>query len=225
MPYRSSSHRFFCTYPHLIQPSSHLLSERLLDFRGQDVDALFVLAAHRDDDVGEAFSGFDEALVHRLHIFLIMKDRLVEAASALVHITLDDSDEALVGAGIHIHLEVEDAGEGGIGEDEDAFHDEHLGGIDGDGLLPASAGDVGVGGHLHGAAVLEFFNVLNQEREFDGGGMVEIDGFALFLRQFTVVAVVGVLRKHADLVLRKGVDDSAHHGSFSRSGTSGNTNH
>lgn len=183
------------------------------------------MAAHGDDDVGEAFSGFDEALVHRLHIFLIMEDGLVEAAAALVHIALDDTDEALVGAGIHIHLEVEDAGEVGIGEDEDAFHDEHLGGIDGDGLLPAPAGDVGVGGHLHGAAVLEFFNVLDQEGEFDGGGVVEIDGFALFLRQFAVVAVVGVLRKHADLVLRKGFDDFAHHGSFSGAGAAGNTNH
>ena len=73
----------------------------LLDFRGKDVDALFVVTTNRNDDVRQLFSGFDEGLVHGFDVGAVMTDGLVQTPSPLVDIALDDANQALVRLSIH----------------------------------------------------------------------------------------------------------------------------
>ena len=198
-------------------------SQRLPDFRGEDVDADIVLAAHGDDDVREAFGRLNEKFVHGFHEGAVVADGFVEATSAFDDIAADDADEAFVGIGVDKYLDVHRVAQFGVGEHEDALYDEYLSGMHGDGFLAATAGDIRIRGHGDGFARLEPLDVLDHQGELNGRGMVEVDFLFLLLREVAIVAIVRVLRQHADVMFGELVDDFLNHGGFSRAGSAGDT--
>ena len=198
-------------------------SQRLPYFRGEDVNADVVLAAHGDDDVREALGGLDEEFVHGFHEGSVVADGFVEAASAFDDIAADDADEAFVGVGVDKHLDIHRIAQFRICEHEDALHDEHFGGMHGDGLLATAAGDIRISGHGNGFTSLEPLDVLDHQGKLNGRGMVEVDFLFLLLREVAIVAIVRVLRQHADVMFGELVDDFLNHGGFSRAGSAGDT--
>lgn len=193
------------------------------DFRSQDVYADVVLSAYGDDDVGKTFGRLDEEFVHRLDERAVVPDRLVKAAAAFDDVPADDADKAFIGIGIDEDLDIHRVAQFGVGEHQDAFHDEHLGGMHGDRLLAAPAGDVRIGRHRDGLTLFEAPDMVNHQRELNRGRVVEVDALLLLLRQVAVVAVIRVLRQHTDVMFGELVDNFLHHGCFSRAGAAGDT--
>ena len=181
------------------------------------------MATHRDNDVGKSFGGLDEEFVHRFHEGAVMADGLIESPTPLYHIPADDADESLVGIRIHEDLDIHRIAQFRVGEDEDALHDEHLSGMHGNSLLAACAGHVGIGRHRNSLALFQLVDVVHQQRELNGGRVIEVDLLLFCLGEVSVIAIIGVLRQHTDMIFGKLVDDFLHHRGLSRAGTSGNT--
>lgn len=88
-----------------------LLLQLLFDELSEHVDGYIIVAALRDDDVGVAFAGLNELLMHGLeHSLIALNDSLCGPA-AFNDVAFDDADETIVGIGInedlHIHLRAE----------------------------------------------------------------------------------------------------------------------
>ena len=212
--------------PHRLIASSSFIAtslQRLPDLGSQNVNTDIVLAAHGDDDVGEAFGGFDEKFMHRFHEVAVVTDGLVKAASAFNDIAADDSDESFIRVGVNEHLDVQCVTEFWIGEDENAFHNQHFGRVDGNGFRPACTGHVRVSWHGDGLSLFQPVDVFNKQWEFYGRGVIEINLFLFLLRKVAVVAVIGILRQHTYVMFGKLIDDFLYHRSFSRAGSAGNT--
>lgn len=144
-----------------------------------------------------------------------MHDGLVEAASAFNDVALDNANQALVGICINKYFQVECLAERQIREYQNTFNDQHVAGLDGDSFPASPASDIGIDRHLHRIAHFQLIDMFNQQRPFNGRGMVEIDFLLLFLRQVAIILIVGILTEHADALFREALNDFFHHGGLS----------
>lgn len=90
----------------------------LLYFFQQCVDALvqhfegnLIVAAFRNDDVGEFFARFDELLVHRLDRAEVLAHNGVKRTPSFVYITEDSADDSHIRVRIDEHLNVKQISE------------------------------------------------------------------------------------------------------------------
>ena len=86
----------------------------------------------------------------------------------------DDANQAVVGVGIDKDLDVEHIAQGGVGQDQDALDNYHVGRLYLYGLGLASAREVGIGGHLYGMPLLELLQVVDKQRPLDGCRFVKV---------------------------------------------------
>jgi len=92
--------------------------------REQHVDRHRVVPALRHDHIRVPLARLDELEVHGLHGAQILLDHRVHRPPALGHVAAEPPNEPHVVVGVDEHLDVEQPAEGGVGEDEDAFHDD-----------------------------------------------------------------------------------------------------
>ena len=164
-----------------------------LDSGSQNVDHNGAGTA-REDDVGSAFCGFDELLVHGFHESLVVTQHVFPGASTLCNVAADDTNQALVAIGINKHLDVHALAQLLVDQHHDAFHDDDLGRMHIDNLLRAGAGHIGVDGHWDGLTFLETIKMVDEQVPLDGIGVVEVDLLLLLGRLVAVVVVISILR-------------------------------
>lgn len=172
-------------------------------------DGHVVMAAVGDNNIGPALGWLDKAVMHGAHRFKILGDNGVEIATAVFDVARQAADDALVAVGIDEDLDVELLADGLDAQDEDAFDDNCVAGIDRDGFLFAQAIDEAVFGLLDALARLEELEVAHHQLGVEGVRVVEIDLQPLLEAQVREVSVIGVLIDEGDATVLEAIADLA----------------
>ena len=114
------------------KPLSHI--DVLLDAVDDHFQRDEVLAALGNNEVRVFLAGLHELLVHGLDGGEILADHRVQAPPPLLHIPGDAAEDTHIGVGIHKNLDVHQVPKGLVLKDQDAFHQNDLGGADLHGL-------------------------------------------------------------------------------------------
>ena len=195
-----------------------------LDVLADDADALHVLTALRNDDVGILLGGFDELLVHGFQHREIAVEHHVDRTTAFHHVAQDVADESFIGVGVYKNLQVHHVAQLAVHQRHDALDDNHRFGFHVDGLFLAVALYVAVGGLFDGLPTFQLRNLLVQQLPVESVGMVEVDLAALFGRHARGVVVIRVEWNHGHTMGRQRLDDFPDNGCFSGARSSSNSN-
>ena len=99
--------RLYFFYENTLKLFLLMYLQRLLDFRREDINALFIVTANGNDNVRQFFSRFDKGLVHGLDVGAVMTNGLVQTPAPLVDITLNDTYQTLIGFSIHKYFQIQ----------------------------------------------------------------------------------------------------------------------
>ena len=158
-----------------------------------------ILAALQDDDVRKFPAGLHVLLVHGLHCGEVLGDYGLEGAATFLHVPQGPAEDADVGVRLHEDLDVEHVPEGGVLEDQDALHDDDLGGDDLHSLVGAVMIHKGIHRALNAVASLQLLQVLNQQIGIKGIGMVIIYPCPFFIGLAYLAFIVIIVADDRDL--------------------------
>ena len=157
------------------------------------------MTALQHDDIRPALAGLDILLVHRLYGGKVLADHRFQGAAALPDVPHDAAQDAFIGIGIHKNLDVHFVGQLRIGKDEDALHDDDLGGAHLLGAVGAVVDGIIIHRTMDGMPRLEGAQVLDEQRGIEGIWVVVVEQLALFEGQLIMAFIVAVVVQHADI--------------------------
>ena len=181
------------------------LSVAMHDVGLEYVDGLVFGASLGDDEVGMAFGGFDELLVHGFQYLDVSFDDHFGGASALDGVAPDVADKAHVGIRVNIDFQVHKVAQVLAVQCHDTLYDNHLAGFYVYGLLHTVGGDVVVGGLLYGLALTQVADVLVEKFPVEGIGMVKVYLPAFLHGEVRVVVVVRILGDYRNFLVADGL--------------------
>lgn len=127
------------------------------------------------DDVRVALRRLDEFQVHWPDRGLILPDDRLGGPAALCKVALEPADKSQIGIGVDVDFDVEHLSERGFREYQDAFNQDDLAWVHGEGVCrPPVSGEV-VDRDLDRPAVAQRSDILDQQFCFEGVGMIEVD--------------------------------------------------
>ena len=162
-----------------------------------------VVAPLQHHDVGILPGGLHELLVHGLHRGQILGHHRLHGAPPLLHVPQGPAENAHIGVGLHEDLDIQQVPQLFILEDQDALHDDHLGGPDLHGLVGAVVQRVVIHGAVDGLARLQLFQVLDHQVRVEGVRVVVIL-LAALLEGAVLPLIVVVVVHHGDIVAEPG---------------------
>lgn len=143
---------------------------------------------------------------------------------SLPYIPQDAAQDALIGIGIHKDFDIHFAGQLLIGKDEDALHDDDLGGMNLLSAVGAVMDGIIVYRAVDGMACLKGTEVLDKQGGIKGIGVIVIEQPALFKGQLIVALVVAIMVQHA-YICAKVFLQLFGHGGFSAASTARYSDH
>ena len=158
------------------------------------------MAALQDDDVRVFAGGLHELLVHGLDGGEVLGHHGLQGPAPVLHVPQGAAEDADVGVRLHEDLDVEHLPQDGVGEDEDALHDDDAVGLDLHGLVRPVVVHVGVDRALDGAALHQRMEVLDHEVGIEGVRMVVVLPGPLLVGLAHLALIVAVVADDGDVV-------------------------
>ena len=189
--------------------------EVAFDVHREDVNSHLVVATDGNNQVGIAFTGFDELLVHGLKDADVAIHHRLGGTSSFNDVALYDANQAVVWVGIDKHLQIHKLTQGGVAKGENAFDDDDLARLDVNGLLATGAGEVGVGGLFDGFPFAQLLHMLAEQGPVEGVGVVKVDVLTFGHGDVATVLVVRILWQKYHFTLGKALHNFSHHGGLS----------
>ena len=152
-----------------------------------------VVAALQHHDVRVLPGGLHILLMHGLHSGEILGDHGLERPAPLLHIPQGPAEDPLVRVRLHKDLDVEHIPQSGVLEDQNALHNDDLGGLDLHGLVGAVVLHKGVDGALDGASGLQLLQVADQQVRVKGVGVVIVHLGPLLIGPAHLALVIAVM--------------------------------
>ena len=162
-----------------------------------------IVSSLQHDDVRKLAGRLHKLLVHGLHRGQVLVHHGFQRAAALLHIPQGAAQDAHVRVRLHEDLDVQQIPQLLALEDQDALHDDHLGGLDLHRLVGAVVDGVVIHGAVDRLAPLQRLQVGDHEIGVEGVGMVVVLQAAL--REGAILPlVVVVVVYHADVAAEPG---------------------
>ena len=179
------------------------LRQPVLDSGHHHIDCDLVVAAFRDDDVGELFGWFDEDIVGGFYGFDVLVDDGIQCATPFLDIPADTADNPEIRVGVHENLDIHQIAQALILQDQNALqYDDVLGVHRLGGCYPCVDGEV-VGGFFNGLLVEKAGDMRYQEIRIECEGVIVVGFDAFFKGKVGLVLVVGILLQDGDVLFRQ----------------------
>ena len=191
------------------------------DALGNHIQRHQVVPPGQHHDVGVLARGLDKLLVHGLDGVEVLGDHRVQRTAPLLHVPKDAAQYAHVGVGVHEDLHVHQLPQGRIGENEDALHDNHLGGAHLHRFLRAVVDGVVVHRAADGLPRRQLPKVVHHQAGVEGVRVVVVQRRPLLIGHPHVLFIVVVVVDHG-YVRPESVLKPAGQGGLARAGAPGN---
>ena len=172
----------------------------LLYFFQQCVDALvqhfegnLIVAAFRNDDVGEFFARFDELLVHRLDRAEVLAHNGVERTPSLVYITEDSADDSHIRVRIDEHLNVKQISEFLTFKNQNTLYDDDLRRAHRNRFINSVMYGKIIHRPFDAFSLCKLFDMLNHQIRIERVWMVIVEMLPLFKRNIIVLLVIKIM--------------------------------
>ena len=163
------------------QAGTLLVRHDALDIFAEHADALDVLAALRNDDVGIALCGLYKLLVHGLeHLKVTVNDH--RHGSATVNgVALNVADETFVRVAVDKDFKIHHLTQLLVEQRHDTLNDDYGLRLHMYGLGQAIAEKIRIGGLLYCLAVAQSVDLLDEQFPVERIGVVKVDGMTLLI--------------------------------------------
>ena len=171
-----------------------------------------------DGKVGELGGGADVSESHGTYRDAVLPLDGLSSAAALRDVAAQAAGIAFFIRSFHVNLEIQQVAEGGPIKAEEAFDEDDRAGGDWLSRFEARVGDEAVTRLFDGKAVLEAFDIANEEGSVEGIGMIEVECGAGGLGDVSEVEIV-VIEGHGECVFEQLTSEAA--GEFRLAGATG----
>src|SRR5690606_33727816 len=169
------------------------------------------------------FARLDELQVHRADAVEILLDHRVHRSPALGNVALKPPDETDVRIGVYEYSYVKQPPKFRFGENQYPFDQDDWLRLDDPHLGRAAKGGEVVDGHGDRLPVFEPVQVLDQQRRFQGVGMVKVDSLTGRAGNIVQVFVVRVVFQISDVLGPHAIQDGIRDGRLTGTGAASHT--
>ena len=133
----------------------------LFDAAHQHIQSDQIASAFGNDDMSVLLAGLYERFMHGFDGGQILVHNGVQCAVTLFDIADDAAKNTYVGVGVHENTDIHFIAQLLVSQNQNAFHDDDLCGLDGDKVLAAVMHSVVVHGALYGVACLQLLEMFD----------------------------------------------------------------
>ena len=161
--------------------------------------------------------------MHRPHGGHVLLHDGFERTAARLNVPHQPPHEADVRRRIDEQFDVDALAQLGLGENQNALHDDHAPRLDALRFLSSGVRSKVVAGHFDRRSFSQHVEMTHEQLRLQRIGMVEVDLRSLLVGKSVEVAVVGIVRDPLDAIAADAVVDRLRHGRLPRTGPAGDS--
>ena len=183
-----------------------------------------ILAPLGNNDVGVALAGLYIQFVHGLDGLLILHKHRFQRPAPLVHIPLDAPAQADIRIRIHENANVHQIPQGFVFENQNALHNNYLGGGNAGGFVAAVVNGEIIHRAIDGLSVAQLIQLIHHKLRVKSGGLVVVEQTALLVGQLVVPFIVVIVADNGGHI-SEFLYQILHQGGFAAAAAAGNADH